>query len=311
MLRAVVLLIAFAGALVAGRGTAHAETLVLVEVPARLEAALRTSLAPWGVEIVVVTPAPEPYDPDALVAAHDASFVVWRRGAELALYDAAAASEERRPLPHDLDDAEAAAAALSIKTWMGLGAPPGGVPVCGLHDCPPAAPPARRWLVEAMLGARGNVADTGSVGLRYGLGAGAREGRFEAGLRLELGGDLDGTAFRATGDWSELAAGGWVRAAFRVAPAITVLPGLGVGLVHTSFHAPRTAAGVRAEDGAATGFALDASVGARWQHGRVAAGAWAGMSVVPGDQVLTSRNLEAVVDAHVEPTFLATVSVGL
>src|SRR5262245_3760515 len=126
------------GLVAAAPAPARADTLVLVLVPPPVEAALRVSLAPWGVAIVVVVQAPATYDPAALAAERDAAYIAWRRGDELVLYDAALASEERRPLAAEPDDAEAAAVALSIKTWMGLGPPPGGA----------RRPPPPRWLIE-------------------------------------------------------------------------------------------------------------------------------------------------------------------
>ncbi len=310
MVRALLVVFAALGVLALGARTAGADTLVLVEVPGPIEAALRTSLTPWGVEIVVVA-APATYAPGALAAERGASFVAWRRGRALVLYDAALATEERRLLPPQLDDAGAAAVALSIKTWMALGPLPGTDPACGLRGCarPPAPPRPHHWMVEAAAGVRGDTSDQGGAGARYGLAAGHRRGRIEAGLRVELGVDRDGVGFDQRGMWSELSVGAWARAGWRVRPGLTLLPGLGLGLVKTGFTAPRTGPGMPGADASATTLALDAELGGRWQRGPVGVAVRVGATLVPRDQLLRSRSTEEVIDAHVEPWTLATVSV--
>lgn len=304
MVRAFVIVLAVLGAVALGGRTARADTLVLVDVPAPLEAALRTSLAPWRVELVVVEP-PATYAPGALAAERGVEFVAWRRGRELVLYDAALAVEERRPLPAETDDAGAAALALSIKTWMGLGPPPDTDPP------PPAPPPVRRWLVEVAAGLRANGSDQGGAGVGFDLAAGHRRGRFEAGLRLELDMDRAGTGFGQPGTWSERRAGAWARAGWQVRPRLSVLPGLGIGLVETGFTAPRSGPGLPGDSATVHALALDGEVGLRWQRGRVGIVGRLGATVVPQGQVLRSRALEEVVAAHVEPWLRAVVSVDL
>jgi hypothetical protein len=311
MVRAFLLVIGFV-ALAAAASAARAETIVLVDVPVAVESALRTSLAPWGVE-VVVAPAPAVFDPPALARARDASFVAWQRGGELIVYDVAAASEQRRPSPAAPDDTEAAAIALSIKTWMGLGAPPGEVVVlCGPLECPPPPRPReRRWIAEALLGVRADIAHQGGADLRYGLAGGARLGRYEAGLRIDRGIDRDGIGFAQEGAWAVTGVSVWGRAAIAASPTIAIVPGAGIGLLHTSFTSVRAMPGAHAEEGSTNGFALDAEVGVRWRRGRVSAGARIGLTAVPRTQVLESRNLAETVEPHVEPWLLATMSVGL
>ncbi len=289
-------------------GTAAAERLVLVDVPAPVEAALRVGLAPWAVE-VVVAPSPAAVDPAGLAVTHGAAFVVWRRGDALVLYDAALAAEERRPLPAVLDDATAAAVALSIRTWMGLGPPADGEPGCPPAGCARRARPGR-WLVEAAIGVRVNPVGQGGAGFRYGVAAGLRRGRFEGGLRVELGVDASGTGFGRLGTWSLTTAGGWARAGFEVAPALTLGPGVGVGLSHARFVAPRAGPGLPADDGASTTWGLDAELDGRWARGRISAGGQLGVTLIPGAQRLRSRSLEHVIPAHVEPWLRLTVVVA-
>lgn len=303
--RALALAVTLAGLLLLLRPAA-ADTLVLVDVPPTLERALRTSLAPWGIELVI-SPAEARYAPAEAAAAHQAGFVVWRRGRSLHLYDAALASDEERPLPAADDDAGAAALALSIKTWMGLGPPPGGA--CGLDDCP--RPPPHRWLVELATGLRVAPADLGGAGWRYGLAAGHRRGRLEGGVRVELGPSSAGTAFERDGTWSTLLAGAWLRAELAVAPHLSVLPGVGVGYLHAGFHADRLGPGEQAIDTADGTAYVDAEVGGRWQRGRVAVGARLGLTMAAGTLGFQSKQLEQSVGAHPEPWLLVTASVAL
>ena len=289
-------------------GTAAAERLVLVDVPAPVEAALRVGLAPWAVE-VVVAPSPAAVDPAGLAVTHGAAFVVWRRGDALVLYDAALAAEERRPLPAVLDDATAAAVALSIRTWMGLGPPADGESGCPPGGCSRPARP-RRWLVEGAIGVRANPAGQGGAGFRYGVAAGHRRGRFEGGLRVELGVDTSGTGFGRLGTWSLTTAGAWARAALEVAPALTLAPGVGVGLSHARFVAPRGVPGLPADDEASTALGLDAELGGRWARGRISAGAQVGITLIPGTQLLRSHAIDQAIPAHVEPWLRATLAVA-
>src|SRR5689334_12863741 len=98
---------------------AAADTIVLVAPPPLLADAVRASLAPWRIDVVVVDRSAGA--PEALAAAQRAGFVAWRDGHELVFWDTVRAQRERRPLPDRLDEADAAALALSIKTWMRLG----------------------------------------------------------------------------------------------------------------------------------------------------------------------------------------------
>jgi hypothetical protein len=307
MSRILLLLIAFAVAGALAR-PAGAETLVLVDVPVSVEQAVRASLAPWGVE-VVVAPAPAAYDPVTLAGERDAAFVAWRQGEELVLHDVATGAEERRPLSPAPDDAEAAAVALSIKTWMGLGPPPDGPPC--VIDCAPPPEPLRRWLVELSMGARANLADTGGLGFRYGAAAGVRLLRYEAGLRVELGTERDAPGFGQDGGWAVTTVGGWGRAAFRVRPSVEVVPGVGVSLVSTSFQGISSGPGEHAHDDSTTAVGLDAELGARWRRGRLSAGARAGLAIIPQARYLKSRGVEHRVAGHVEPWLSVTMSVGL
>ena len=291
-----------------GARPAVAETLIVVEVPTSVEAALRTTLRPWKVEVVVVAPPPT-YDPAALAVAQGAAYVAWRRGDQLVLYDAVLAAEERRPLPRELDDANATAVALSVKTWMGLGPLPGD-DGCGPGDCTRSARP-RPWVVEVATGIRFDTADRGGVSFRYGLGVGHRRGRYELGLRVDLGADTDGRGFGQSGSWSVMGAGAWARVVIPVGPALELLPGLGLGLVHTAFVTVKTGPGSHDDQDSATAPGLDGSVGVRWRRGSFAVGARLGLTLVPSTQMLRARSLDEPVSPHVEPWALATAALAL
>lgn len=293
---------------VAGARPAAAETLAVVDVPAPVEAALRTTLRPWKVDVVVVAP-PATYDPAAVAAEHGAAYVAWRRGDHLVLYDAALAAEERRSLPRDLDDAEATAVALSVKTWMGLGPLPSD-DGCGPADCLPRPRPPP-WLIEVATGIRLDAADRGGVSFRYGLGVGHRRGRYEVGLRVDLGVHTDGMGFGQSGSWSVVGASAWGRVVVQLRSRLELLPGIGIGLVHTTFVAVKTGAGTHDEQDSATALGLDGSVGVRWRRGPFAVGARLGLTMIPSTQMLKARSQDEPVDPHVEPWALATAALAL
>src|SRR5262249_18490987 len=101
---------------------ARAQTVVLVAPPPALEQAVRTSLAPWRINVEVVASNHDAVQ--ALAAAQEAGYVAWCEDGDLIFWDTAHGTRERRAMAGDLGEADAAALALSIKTWMRLGPPP-------------------------------------------------------------------------------------------------------------------------------------------------------------------------------------------
>ncbi|HVV85494.1 MAG TPA: hypothetical protein VHE35_20685 [Kofleriaceae bacterium] len=285
-----------------------AETLVVVDLRPSVEAALRATLAPWGVRIVDVA-APPSGDPRAVAAEHGAAYVAWRRGDELVLYDVALATERRRRVKPTPDDADAAAVALFVKTWMGLG--PSGSDDCA-GRCADGSP--RGWLIEVASGARLSIAGEDNVGFRYALAAGHGDGLLEAGLRLDLGGSADGAARAPDGTWQLVSVAAWGRVAVDASRSIAIVPGVGAGLVHLAFSAPRKmpmGPAMQTDSASASAFAVEATVDVRWHRGRLAVGGRLGATYLPSAHTLKVRNMSYAVDAHVEPWLLATVSVGL
>ncbi len=196
-------------ALVSGLATGRAEAaprLALIEgaEAAQLHEALQISLQPWSFE-VVDWPRPagqKEVDAAAVGERANARYVIWydAAAAELVVYDAELRREERRALAAlPVDEVEASALALSIKTMLRLEA----VPREGV-----AAPAESRWGFHPALG----------LGVRFGLDGDAAtalraQARFEVapprlgGLRLGVMGEV-GSATEVSdgnfrGEWSE------------------------------------------------------------------------------------------------------------
>jgi hypothetical protein len=258
--------------------------------------------------------------PAELALSLGAGFVVWRDDDELVLWDASAGNGERRDVPTELDDAGAAALALSIKTWMHLGAPPAEDPTVtgelevGAPPGPtPAAPrvslPPPRLQVEAATGARANLGDDGRTDLRVAVSAGARVGPVDVSLGLELGPAHPTGDDMASGDLSTVSVGAHVRWGVALTPSITIAPRFGLTLQRSAFT------GVDAMDRAlsatATSPGLDGAGLVQWRRGWLLVSAEVGAVVVPVSQELQDRNLRRVTPAHIEPAGLVRLGLVL
>ena len=323
--------LAIACATVFASGPASAETLVMVSPPPELDAAVRASLAPWRVKIIVVDLASG--TPAELALATSAGFVVWRDDSELVLWDAGAGVGERRDIPTDLDDANAAALALSIKTWMHLGAPPtdstgdppddhvdepppppppggGGGDV---HDVVPIAPaprlPPPLFRVEAATGARGNITDEGRAAVRASVGVVARTGPLDLAVGLELGPSIRTSDAIASGDLSTFQLTAHARWGVPVTRSLTVAPGAGFVLVRSSFSGVDDMA--RTFEATATVPALDAAGLIEWRRSRLVISGEIGATYVLVSQELQDRNMRLITPAHIEPRGLVRVGIVL
>jgi hypothetical protein len=338
LLPAAALMIACATAAASGR--AGAETLVMVSPPAELDAAVRTSLAPWRVKIIVVDLASG--TPAELALAQGAGFVVWRDADELVLWDAQAGVGERRDIPADLDDANAAALALSIKTWMHLGAPPppgggdtigdepaddgsGGTGATGatgdVHGTvplpvpvpvpvPPAAPLAPpRLRVEAAAGTRANMTDEGRAVFRAAVAAITRTGPLDVSLQLELGPSQATADAVAEGDLSTIDVSVHARYGVSMTPSITLTPSAGLVLVRSAFSGVDSMQRTFAASDTAP--ALDASGLLEWRRSRFVVSGEVGVTYVLISQELQDRNMRLVTPAHIEPRGLVRVGLVL
>ncbi len=301
-----------------GARAASAETIVLIAPPPALTTAVRTSLAPWRIDVVVV--ARTAGAPEALAAAQQAGFVAWREGDDLVFWDTARSQYERRPMATELDEASAAALALSIKTWMRLGPPPtapnaaatsptAALAVVATPTAPsdpggratpdPIATARPRWRVEIAGGARANIGDQGGAALRLGVTGLVRAGPFDVGLALELGPGQTVAMDAASGSWTATTIAAQGRWPLAITPAITVAPAAGLALVQVKYQ------GIFGQQQAfaasATTLGLDGSLHAEWRRSGFVAGVELGLSVLPFDQRLRDRAVSVEVSTHIEP----------
>jgi hypothetical protein len=292
-------------------GPANAETLVMVSPPPRLDAAVRTSLAPWRVKIIVVEMASG--TPADLALAQGAGFVVWADDGELVLWDADAGAGERRDIPVELDDANAAALALSIKTWMHLGVPPGdAVDVDSVEPAPtpsesPIPPPRVR--AEAATGVRGNMAADGGASLRAAFGAVARTGPIEIALDFELGSAADASSGAVFGEMSIVEVSVHARWPLPVARSLTLSPTAGVVFGRSSFSGRDDRD--RPYDAAGTSAGVDAGAMLAWRWSRLVVAGELGATYVLVSQELQDRDMRLATPAHIEPRGLVRVGLVL
>jgi hypothetical protein len=235
---------------------AEVDRVVLIELPANLEAAVRTALEPWQIDLVVSGAEPPgssmPSSSDRaseIAGTEHAGAAVWLAadpsGSALWIFDAESGRTTARRLssPPPYDDATAASVALSIKTLLRFSA---------------VAPPAERYQVVAAVEPRrepesGRPPSVVAMLARFGLrrretGAGAFEPRFGVGARLAIpafglrvalsselrlgpGESVDGADF--IGHFSDLGIG--VRAGLELARGgLRLEPSLGASLHFTA-----------------------------------------------------------------------------
>ena len=114
-------LLALAPVAVPASAAAHTR-IVLADRDPELANALKSSLAPWEVELFV-DPEPVPDDAAAIDRSDrwHARFVVWREGAHVVVFDRDRAQADRRDaIEGAFDPATAMAAALTVKTMLRL-----------------------------------------------------------------------------------------------------------------------------------------------------------------------------------------------
>ncbi len=311
---------------------AAGETLVMVSPPAELDSAVRASLAPWRVKIIVIDMASG--TPAELALTQGAGFVVWRDQDELVLWNAGGGVGERRGIPPDLDDASAAALALSIKTWMNLGAPPppeaagdsitdaGGTsdavepvgpegtggPHADVLPAPRVPPPLPRLRVDAATGVRSNTGDHGRTDMRLGLAAAARVWRLDAVLAVELGPSHAARPENGSGDMSMIAFGLHARYPLVLTPSLVAAPGLGVVMEHTTFNGLDEMSRAVTDSDLSVGF--DAGGVIEWRRGPLVVGLELGGTVVPSAK-LQDGNVKLRTPTHLQARGLARLGVVL
>lgn len=291
-----------------GAAPAHADsrdrTLVLVAPPAVLLDAVKTSLAPWQIRVVVIDAAEAP--PAEIASSNQAGFVAIGAGGVLHLYDRDAATEQRRPMPADLGEAEAAALALMIKTWMRL-EPVAGPPIepVGpevIERELPAPTPARAWQIgaSAAVGVRANQGGLGELQARLILAAGLATRQVEVAIGVELGPSLAVMDDAQPGEWRQQV--GFARAShtFALPQALSLRAIAGVALGRATIDGQQVAS---SQSFAMTtwNFGVDGAVELGWRSGRLVTQVVVGITGVPIPRRLHDRSVKFDLPAHIEP----------
>lgn len=209
--------------------------VVLADPDPELLLALQSALAPWRLEVVVdATPPADEIEAEARATEQSARFIVWRRGGALVVFDRVRGAAAQRPtVQGPLDAADAAAAALTVKTMMRLPPPP---PLEGERppEVPPgpAAPAPHSLELRAQVGLAGRVARgltteiSGRARAQLMLRPWAPPLRLGAAVDLGPSSDVQRGSFRGRwSDWTALALASWALSA----GAWDLEPELGVG----------------------------------------------------------------------------------
>jgi len=252
--------------------------VVLADPDPELLRAVRSTLAPWKLEVIVdASPPSDEADAEVRADAQRARFVVWRRGGALVVLDRERGStEERDTTEGPLDPVGAASAALTVKTLMRL----------------PPPPPEERPVTEPNASRRLELRGQATLAGRLALGSTTElSGRVLPALlvrplpqlpwRLGIGADVGSPAtvqrasFKGTwSDWAVIALTSWTfhRAAWELEPQ------LGAGVTRSSLQ------GTEMSDGRheiATLVLLRAGVAGRRRFGR-----WTVGGLICADRIL-------------------------
>lgn len=277
--------------------------VVLADPDPELLLAVRSTLAPWKLEVIVDEPPPADED-EARARAESlrARFVVWRRDGALVVFDRDRdAAEERESAAGPLDPVDAAGAALTVKTLMRLPPPPP-------EEAPiaPAAAPGPELRGQAELATRIARGSTTEVGGRL-VAAVLVRPLPQLEWRLGLAGDLGSPAsihragFKGTWtDWAVLALTSWT---FHHR-ALEIEPQLGAGLMRSSLEGADMSSS-RHEHAAVV--VLRAGVAARRRFGRWTLGGALGLDRNVGTPTYTRLGSSAKV--FQVPAFAASIGV--
>jgi hypothetical protein len=280
---------AVAAAAVLAAGPAYADRVVLIAPPAALARAAHDQLAPYHIDVVVADAAP-PSGADgarAIAGRYGARAVAWVQGGALVVFDAVDGETAERPAPAPLDDASAAALALTLKTvlrerWS-------------IEDAATPAPVVIDLAVTAGLRMHGGAAEP-----RVGLGVDYRldDWPILVGLRGGLGGGVPAHADTFSGTWNDRTLGAialypWISGPFEVRT------GGGASLKWTAIHGVLLPSGGAAED-STLALGLDGEVDALWRRPPIAIGLRAATTWVPWRQVYTVADQPVFEMSHVE-----------
>ncbi len=262
--------------------------VVVADRDPALRRAIVETLAPWPIDVVFEAVAPAS-TAVAVTRAHAeyARYVVWRRDGDLFVYDAdRGAAELRESVRGHLDDANATAAALSVKSLLRLrpiaSTPPPPITTStplvaptsppAVHGTTAPAPVAHpRW--RGQVGAAGRIArgSETALGGRVTVAAATRPIAslpWWVGLEGEVGtpATIDAPSFK--GHWTDATAR-VVTSGVAALGSLAIEPHVGLGL--TSSHVTATRAGARLDDRVAVA-TVRVGLAVRWSRGALSAG---------------------------------------
>jgi hypothetical protein len=292
VLRAACIGIAIAIAVSSARGARAApapDRVVLADPDPELLRAIRSTLAPWRLEVLVDrSPPADETEAGARADRLNARFVVWRREGELVVFDRDRRSTEQRDTAVGaLDPVDAAAAALTVKTLMRLPPPPEDLP-----PITPGAPPRVELRGQAALATRIAHGSTTEVGGRLVAAVLVRplpplDGRIGVAVDLGSSARVERAGFKGTWtDWAVLAVASWTipRGRWEIEPQI------GAGVARSSLAGTQMSAGRRE---VATLGLFRAGAAVQRRFGRWTLGGAAGMDRILGTPTYTRTGSSA------------------
>jgi hypothetical protein len=278
-----------AAAIVLAAVPAFADRVVLIAPPAPLARAAKDQLAPYRIDVVVADGS-APVGADAaraIAGGYQARAVAWVRGDALVVFDAVDGETVERPAPVPLDDAGAAALALTLKTVLRER--------FAIEDAVVPEGPSFDLAVTAGLRMHG-----GAFEPRVGLGADWRPSAapFALGVRGSLGGGVSVHADAFSGTWNDRSVGAvalypWISDPFEVRV------GAGASLKWTAIHGVLLPGGGAAQD-SALDVGFDAEASALWRRPPIAIGLRGVTTWVPWRQVYTVTDQAVFGVSHVE-----------
>jgi len=304
---ALIVVAAVAGVASADAGVARADEpvrLVLVSPPEPLEAAVRAALKPWRVVIIVERPT-APVDAattNGLVLRHHANAIAWIEKGQLVVVDRDG-EVTRRPAKK-IDDASAAALALTVKTMLRLPAnPPPPLP----EEPPPppttitvrvpvpvvVRPPPPPWRLELVTGGRVRLDQASEVRV---TAIGERAiGPISAVVLAAAGPGLRNDEHqerRFSGSWSDLVVGAGARLPlWPFHPDVRVAPGAGLSLHVTHLDGSFRSGNmdVLVDSGYVPSVGIDGEVGMSWTIGPASFGGRLAATYFPVRQEYTTQ----------------------
>ena len=275
--------IAIAAAAGGARAAPAQERVVLADPDPELLRAVRSTLAPWKLEVIVDASAPgDALEAEARADARNARFVVWRREGALVVFDRDRGSaEERDTTIGALDPVEAAAAALTVKTLMRLPPPPEDPG--GPGGSPRPRSELRAQAAAATRVARGSSTEVGGRFIAALLARPLPQLEWRIGLAIDLGSSagVERAGFQGSwADWAVIALTSWTF----LRPPWEIEPQLGAGLTRSTLDGVAMSASRRE---VATLGMLRAGVAVKHRFGRWTLGGAVGLDRILGTPTYT------------------------